>query len=169
LPGLIPVNLRRRLYNATGTYKEKEKFVSQKEVGAEGAELRVTGEEARQIAGLLRYAVSLNTTAGLVSPTERRLTTPTYRAMELAAQVLEGKTFCEAAEKSAAAWTGSLAKDYQHALELMQSSQEAIKQIMAQYMQPEQFAQYLEVSQQQFLELVKSGMPGPPELKEPEE
>jgi hypothetical protein len=29
---------------------------------------------------------------------------------------------------------------------------------MAQYMQPEQFAQYLEVSQKQFLELVKSGM-----------
>ena len=34
----------------------------------QGAELRITPEEARNIASLLRYAVSLNTTAGLVSP-----------------------------------------------------------------------------------------------------
>lgn len=168
-PGLIPGNLRRRLYNASGIHNKKEKLVAQKEIGTKGAELRVTGEEARQIAGLLRYAISLNTTVGLVSPTERRLTTPTYRAVELAAQILEGKTFSEAAEKSSAAWTGSLAKDYQHALELVQSSQEAIKQIMAQYMQPEQFVQYLEVSQQQFLELVKSGMSGPPGIEKSEE
>jgi hypothetical protein len=40
---------------------------------------------------------------------------------------------------------------------------------MAQYMQPEQFAQYLEVSQEQFLELLKSGMPGPPRIEKPEE
>ena len=133
------------------------------------AELRVTEEEARQIAGLLRYAVSLNTTVGLVSPTERRVTTPTYRAIELAAQILEGKTFEEAAQESAAVWTGSLEKDYQQALEVVQSSQEAIKQVMAQYMQPEQFAKYLEVSQEQFLELLKSGIPGAPRVKKPEE
>ena len=131
--------------------------MEEKEV-AHRTELHVTEEEARQIAGLLRYAVSLNTTVGLVSPTERRLTTPTYRAAELAAQILEGKTFTEAAQGAMETWTGSLEKDYQHALELVQSSQDAIKQVMARYMQPEQFAQYLEVSQQQFLELVKSGM-----------
>jgi hypothetical protein len=131
-------------------------------------ELQITEEEARQIANLLRYAVSLNTTVGLMSPTERRLTTPTYRAVELAAQILEGKTFEEAAQESAAAWTGSLQKDFEHALELVQSSQGAIKQAMAQYMQPEQFVQYLEVSQEQFLELVKSGMPGPLKIEKPE-
>ena len=142
--------------------------MEEKEEVAHRAKLRVTEEEARQIAGLLRYAVSLNTTVGLVSPTERRLTTPTYRAIELAAQILEGKTFDQAAQGAAAAWTGSLEKDYQHALELVQSSQDAIKQVMAQYMQPEQFAQYLEVSQEQFLELIKSGMPGSPRIEKPE-
>jgi hypothetical protein len=125
---------------------------------AHHAELRITEEEARQIASLLRYAVSLNTTVGLVSPTERRVATPTYRAVELAAQVLEGKTFEEATRAATAAWTGSLKDEYQRALELVQSSQEAIRQVMAQYMQPDQFAQYLEVSQEQFLELMKSGM-----------
>ena len=129
---------------------------------AHRAELRITEEEAQQIAGLLRYAVSLNTTVGLVSPTERRLTTPTYRAMELAAQILEGKPFSEATQAATAAWTGSLKEEYQRALDLVQSSQEAVKQVMAQYMQPEQFAQYLEVPQEQFLELLKSGMLMPP-------
>jgi hypothetical protein len=88
--------------------------------------------------------------------------------VELAAQILEGKTFEEAVQESATAWTGSLEKDYQHALELVQSSQDAIKQVMAQYMQPEQFAQYLEVSQEQFLELIQSGMPGPPKIEKTE-
>ena len=46
-------------------------------------------QDARTVAGLLRYAVSLNTTAGLVSPTQRRLAASTYRAIELAAGVLE--------------------------------------------------------------------------------
>jgi hypothetical protein len=36
-------------------------------------------------------------------------------------------------------------------------------------MQPEQFAQYLEVSQEQFLELIKSGMPSPPRIEKSEE
>ena len=142
-------------------------MAERKEV-AHHVELRVTEEEARQIANLLRYAVSLNTTVGLISPTERRLTTPTYRAAELAAQILEGKTFEEAAQEATAAWSGSLEKDYQHALKMVQSSQDAIKQVMGQYMDPEHFAQYLEVSQEQFLELVKSGMPRFPRGK-PEE
>ncbi len=136
---------------------------------AHRAELRITEEEAQQIASLLRYAVSLNTTVGLVSPTERRVTTPTYRAMELAAQILEGKTFDEAAQAATESWTGSLKEEYQRALELVQSSQEAIRQVMAQYMQPEQFAKYLEVSQKQFLELLKSSMPGSPRIEKSEE
>ncbi len=132
--------------------------MAEKEEVSHRAELRITEEEAQQVADLLRYAVSLNTTVGLGSATERRLATPTYRAMELAAQILEGKTFDEAAQAAAEAWTGSLKEEYQRALELVQSSQKAIRQVMAQYMQPEQFAQYLEVSQKQYLELLKSGM-----------
>ena len=47
------------------------------------AQLKITQDEARRVANLLRYAVSLNTTAGLVSPTQRRLASSTYKAVEL--------------------------------------------------------------------------------------
>ena len=63
-------------------------IVSDAPNGANRTELRITGEEARSVAALLRYAISLNTTVGLVSPTQRRLATPTYKAVELAALVL---------------------------------------------------------------------------------
>jgi len=134
-------------------------LVSQKET--ENASLRATSEECRRIASLLRYVVSLNTTAGLLSPTERRLTTPTYRAVELAALVLEGKTFEEAAREAEAVWTGSLEEDHRHALELIQSNRDALQSAMTGMMRPEQFAKYMEISQQQFLELVRSGMLNP--------
>ena len=86
---------------------------------ANRTELRITGEEARSVAALLRYAISLNTTVGLVSPTQRRLATPTYKAAELAALVLEGKTFEEAVEESNKIWTGPLKEDHRRALELL--------------------------------------------------
>ena len=119
------------------------------------AELGITAEEARRIADLLRYAVSLNTTAGLLSPTQRRLATSTYRAVELAALVLEGRTFEEAVEGSSKAWTGSLEEDHRHALELLQRERDTLKQAMANHLPPEQIAEYLEVSQEQFLQLVR--------------
>ena len=127
----------------------------------ESTRLHATPEECRRIASLLRYVVSLNTTAGLLSPTERRLTTPTYRAVELAALILEGKTFEEAAREAEAAWTGSLEEDHRHALELMQSNRDALQSAITGMMRPERFAEYLEISQQQFLELVRSGMLNP--------
>ncbi len=132
------------------------------------AELRITDEEAQRIASLLRYAVSLNTTAGLVSPTERRLTTPTYRAAELAALVLEGKSFEEATREAESAWTGSLEEDHRRALDLLQSTRDALQSAMTGLMGPEQFAEYLEISQEQFLELVKSQMPRAPKTETPE-
>ncbi len=135
-------------------------LVSQKET--ENARLRATSEECRRIASLLRYVVSLNTTAGLLSPTERRLTTPTYRAVELAALVLEGKTFEEAAREAEAAWSGSLKEDYRRALEFMQTHRDALQDAMTALMGPEQFSKYLEISQKQFLELVKAQIPQPP-------
>jgi hypothetical protein len=119
------------------------------------AELRITNEEARRIADLLRYAVSLNTTVGLVSPTQRRLATSTYKAVELAALVLEGKTFDEAVEESNKKWTGSLEEDHRQALELLEKQRDALRQAMSSRLTPEQLAEYLEVSQDQFLELVR--------------
>ncbi len=119
------------------------------------AELGITAEEARRIADLLRYAISLNTTAGLLSPTQRRLATSTYRAVELAALVLEGKTLEEAVEGSSKTWTGSLEEDHRHALELLQRERDTLKQAMANHLPPEQIAEYLEVSQEQFLQLVR--------------
>ncbi len=122
---------------------------------AEAAELRITPEEARSIASLLRYAISLNTTAGLVSPTQRRLATSTYRAVELAALVLEGKSLNEAVQKADQAWTGSLAEDHLRAIELLTTEREALREAMAGRLTPEQLADYLEIAQDQFLEMIR--------------
>jgi hypothetical protein len=140
--------------------------VVNKEAETESAELHVTSEEARMIASLLRYVISLNATAGLVSPTERRLATPTYRAVELAALILEGKTFEEATREADAAWTGSLKEDHRRALELVQSNREVLQSTTTGRLGPEQFAEYLEISQEQFLELIKSGMLKPAKIPE---
>ncbi len=129
--------------------------------GSEHTELRVTREEARCIANLLRYVVSLNTTAGLISPTERRLATSTYKAVELAALVLEGRTFEEALEESEKTWTGSLEKDYQHALELLENNRDFLRKAMTGRLSPEQFAEFLEITNEQFLELTRSGLKNP--------
>jgi hypothetical protein len=136
----------------------------EKENEAASAELRVTSEEARSIASLLRYVVSLNTTVGLVSPTHRRLATPTYRAVELAALILEGKSFEEATREAEETWSGCLEEDHHRALELLQTNRYALHSAMTELMNPERFAEYLEISQQQFLELVKSGMLTPAKI-----
>ena len=136
------------------------------EAETEGAGLRVTSEEAHKIANLLRYVVSLNTTAGLVSPTERRLATPTYRAVELAALILEGKTFEEAAREAEITWTGCLQEDHRHALELVQTTRKDLQSTTSEGMGPEQFSEYLEISQEQLLELIKSGMLKPAKIPE---
>jgi hypothetical protein len=129
-------------------------------------ELRITNEEARRVAALLRYAVSLNTTVGLVSPTQRRLATSTYKTAELAALVLEGKSFEEAVEESNRRWTGSLEVDHRLALELLEKQRDALRQAMSGSLPPEQLAEYLEVSQDQFLELVRpnAAKRGDPEM-----
>lgn len=125
--------------------------------GTGRAELNVSAEQAREVANLLRYAVGLNTTAGLLSPTERRLATPTYLAVELAARILEGEPFEEAAAASEAAWTGSLEHDHQRALDLVRTHREALQSAMSGLIDPERFMRYLEISEEQFLELVKPG------------
>ena len=132
---------------------------------ANRTELRITGEEARSVAALLRYAISLNTTVGLVSPTQRRLATSTYRAAELAALILEGKTFEEAVEESDKRWTGSLEEDHDRALALLQRERDTLREAMSGRMTPEQLAEYLEVQENQFLELIspKTAKKGDPE------
>ncbi len=117
--------------------------------------MEITQDEARRVANLLRYAVSLNTTAGLVSPTQRRLATSTYKAVELAALVLEGKTFEEAVEESNNAWTGSLEEDHRRALQVLERERDALRGAMSAHLTPEQLAEYLEVAQDQYLELVR--------------
>jgi hypothetical protein len=123
--------------------------------GKSRTELRVTPEEAQHLANLLRYAVSLNTTAGLISPTERRLSTSTYRAVELAARVLEGRTFDEALEESCEVWSGSLEEDHHRALEILQNERDPLIETMSAHMTQEQLTEYLEVAQNQFLELLR--------------
>jgi hypothetical protein len=126
---------------------------------ANRTELRITGEEARHVADLLRYAISLNTTAGLVSPTQRRLATSTYKAVELAALILEGKTFEEAVEESDKKWTGSLEEDHRRALELLQQKRDTLREAMSGRLTPELLVEYLEVQENQFLELVRPKTP----------
>jgi hypothetical protein len=122
---------------------------------ADRTELRITGEEARRVAALLRYAISLNTTVGLVSPTQRRLATSTYRAAELAALILEDRTFEEAVEEADERWTGSLEEDHDHAVALLQQNRDTLREAMSGRMTPEQLAEYLEIQENQFLELIK--------------
>jgi hypothetical protein len=146
----------------------REKIMPETSDETTRAELRITAEEARRIADLLRYAISLNTTTGLVSPTQRRLATSTYKAAELAALVLEGKTFDEAVEESSKTWTGSLEEDHRRALELLERQRDTLKKAMANRLSPEQIAEYLEVSQDQFLDLVRPNFARKGVTEEPE-
>jgi hypothetical protein len=125
---------------------------------ADRVRLEVSAEEARHVANLLRYAVSLNTAVGLVRA-QRRLATTTYRATELAALVLEGKPFEEAAEEASKTWSGSLEEDHRRALNLLQTQRDALVQAMSGRLTPEQLAEYLEITQDQFLELVRPPRP----------
>ena len=120
-----------------------------------GTDLKITAEEARAVAGLLRYAVSLNTTAGLVSPTQRRLATSTYKAVELAAGVLEGKPLQEAIRDADQTWTGSLEEDHLRAIELLSQKRDALEAALSNCLTPEQLADYLEVQGDQYLELLR--------------
>lgn len=131
------------------------------------AEIKLSREEALSVASLLRYAASLNTTVGLVSPTERRLASPTYRAIELAALVLEGKTFDEAISASGETWTGSLQQDHQRSLEMIETSRKHLEQVMTGRVGPDLLSEYLEISQDQFLELARSGLTKPTDNTEP--
>lgn len=139
----------------------------EREENPSNAELRVSPEEARSVADLLRYAVSLNTTVGLVSPSERRLATPTYKAVELAALVLEGKTFGEALEGSRRAWTGSLEDDHRRAIEMLKANRQALIDAMSGRLGPDHLAEYLEVTQDQFLELARPGVSLPGKSEKP--
>jgi hypothetical protein len=57
-------------------------------------------------------------------------------------------------EESNEKWTGSLEEDHQHALELVRGQRDAIREAMSSHMTPEQLSEYLEIAQDQFLELL---------------
>jgi hypothetical protein len=133
---------------------------------ADRAELGVSPEEARHVANLLRYAVSLNTTVGLIRA-QRRIATTTYRATELAALILEGKPFEQAVQEATKTWSGSLEEDHHRALKLLQAQRDALIQAMSGRLKPEQLKEYLEVTQDQFLELTRPNLAPQPEAKDP--
>lgn len=134
---------------------------------ADRAKLEISAEEARHVANLLRYAVSLNTAVGLVRA-QRRLATTTYRATELAALVLEGKPFDQAAEEAANTWTGSLEEDHHRALNLLQTQRDTLVRAMSGRLTPDQLKEYLEVTQDQFLELTRPSPTPQPEAGDPQ-
>ena len=117
-------------------------------------ELNISREDACTIAGLLRYAISLNTTVGLISPTQRRLATSTYRSVELAASVLEGKSLGEAIRVADQTWSGSLEEDHVRAIGLLESERDALREVLSNHLTPEQLADYLAVKEDQYLELL---------------
>lgn len=121
----------------------------------ERAQLSITREDARSIAVLLRYVISLNTTVGLVSPTQRRLATSTYRAVELAASALEGKPLEEALREADQTWSGSLEEDHVRAIGLLERDRDALRKVFSDYLTPEQLTDYLEVGEDQYLELLR--------------
>lgn len=130
-------------------------MVEKRSENTERAELKISAEQARGVANLLRYTVGLNTTAGLLSPTERRLATPTYLAVELAARLLEGATFEEAAAALDDTWTGSLEHDHQRALDLVRANREALQNAMSGLVGQQRLARFMEIPEEQFLELIK--------------
>jgi hypothetical protein len=144
----------------------REKIMPDSSDDTARAELRITAEQARLVADVLRYAIGLNTTAGLVFPGQRRLATSTYRTAELAALVLEGLAFEEAVEGSSKAWTGSLEEDHSHALELLQ--RDALEQAASNHLSPEQTTEYLEIPQDQFLQLVRPDFVRKEDTEEPQ-
>ena len=111
--------------------------------------------------------MSLNNVDGLVRA-ERRLSSSTYRAVELAALVLEGLAFEEAAQQAANAWTGSLEEDHRRALQLLQTQRGALIQAMSGHLTPEQLAQYMEVNADEFLELLRPRTASPRGKRLPE-
>ncbi len=126
-----------------------------REQAARKVELSITPEDACSVVSLLRYAISLNTTVGLVSPTQRRLATSTYRAVELAAGVLEGKPLEEAIRVADQTWSGSLEEDHVRAIELLERERDTLREVLSDHLTPEQLADYLEIKEDQFVELLR--------------
>ncbi|MBA2533946.1 MAG: hypothetical protein H0V21_02955 [Rubrobacter sp.] len=139
-----------------------------REQAARKVELSITPEDACSVAGLLRYAISLNTTVGLVSPTQRRLATSTYRAVELAAGVLEGKPLEEAIRVADQTWSGSLEEDHVRAIELLERERDTLREVLSDHLTPEQLADYLEVREDQYLELLRQSPTREKDIDEPE-
>ncbi len=139
-----------------------------REQAARKVELSITPEDACSVAGLLRYAISLNMTVGLVSPTQRRLATSTYRAVELAAGVLEGKPLEEAIRVADQTWSGSLEEDHVRAIELLERERDTLREVLSDHLTPEQLADYLEVREDQYLELLRQSPTREKDIDEPE-
>jgi hypothetical protein len=69
--------------------------------------------------------------------------------------VLEGKPLDEAVRAADQAWSGSLVEDHVNALELLERQRDVLRDAMSGHLTPEQLADYLEVREDQFVELLR--------------
>jgi hypothetical protein len=77
--------------------------------------------------------------------------------------VLEGKPL----EEADRFWSGSLAEDHMHAIALLTTERDTLRQAMAGHLTPEQLADYLEITQDQFLEPVRPNAAGHSDIAPP--
>jgi hypothetical protein len=120
----------------------------------------VTAAQAKAVAVLLRYAMSLNVTVGLVSPTQRRLSGNTQRAIELAARVLEGEPLDEALRKALETWTGTLRADHDTALDIVQNTRDTLLSDNP-FFSPRELSELMEIADDHLLDLMRLSNPDP--------
>lgn len=106
------------------------------------------------VAALLRYAMCLNVTVGLVSPTQRRLAANTQRAIELAARVLEGEEIDEALPAALQTWTGTLGTDHETALEVLRNTRKMLLTDNP-FLDDERVREMMEVAEDQLFDLLR--------------
>lgn len=120
----------------------------------------MTATQAKVVAALLRYAMSLNVTVGLVSPTQRRLSGNTQHAIELAARVLEGEPLDEALRKALETWTGTLRTDHDTALDIVQNTRDTLLTNNP-FFSPKELSELMEIADDHLLDLMRLSTPNP--------
>ena len=80
---------------------------------------------------------------------------------------LEGKPLDEAVQEADRSWSGCLAEGHMHAIELLTTERDTLRQAMAGHLTPEQLADYLEITQDQLLEPVRPNAAKRPDIAPP--
>ena len=74
----------------------------------------------------------------------------------------------KAIQQSGRSWTGSLDEAHLRAIQLLETERDALREAMSALLTPEQLAEYLEISHNQFLELVRPNTAKEPPVERPE-